>query len=174
MQPKYLSQLLTELSKTKLIENINFSVKQEILLVSCKNDEDYQSLKQCELPLDKHFIATLGLKAFVFQYDKNYLVLKIINEFAKQGLTEITFESVFNEVNKYSPARTAQAVKGVLALLANDLIQNHWEQSRYNKDFLSLRGLHPLVKRLKSGNYQLLPKPIPKLTDSRKGKSKSK
>jgi len=170
---QYLSKLLAQLSKPKLIEEITFSVRQEILLVTCKDDEDYQILKQCELLLDKDFIGKLGLKAFIFQYDKFYLVLKIINGFTKRGFTEITFESVFDEVNKYSPARTAQAVKNVLASFANDLSSSPWRQSTYNKDLLTLRGLTPLVKRLKSGNYELLAKPNTKKFDSKK-RSKTK
>jgi hypothetical protein len=153
---QYLSLLLAKLSKPKLIDEITFSVKSGILLVTCKTDEDYQILKQCELLLDKEFIAKLGLDAFIFQYDKYYLVLKIINEFAKQGLKEVTFDSVFNEVNKYTPLRTPQAVKGVLASFANDLSQNSWRQSTYNQDLLDARGLTPLLKRLKTGNYELL------------------
>jgi hypothetical protein len=170
---QYLGKLLAQLSKPKLVEEITFSVKQEILLITCKTDEDYQVLKQCESLLDKDFIAKLGLKAFLFQYDKYYLVLKIINNFAKQGLTEITFESVFNEVNQYTPARTAQAVKNVLASFANDLSKNSWQQSTYNKELLAARGIGPLVKRLKSGNYELLLKLNSKKPDPKK-KSKGK
>ena len=161
---QYLSKLLEQLSRPKLIEEITFSVKQEILLVTCKDDEAYQILKQCELLLDKDFIAKLGLKAFIFQYDKFYLVLKIINGFTKRGFTEVTFESVFDEVNKYSPARTAQAIKNVLASFAIDLSSSPWRQSTYPKAFLVARGLTPLVKRLKSGNYELLAKPNTKLS----------
>ena len=170
---QYLDKLLIQLSKPKLIEEITFSVRQEILLVTCKDDEAYQILKQCELLLDKDFIGKLGLKAFIFQYDKYYLVLKIISGFAKRGFTEVTFESVFDEVNKYSPARTAQAIKNVLASFANDLSTSPWRQSAYPKAFLVARGLTPLVKRLKSGNYELLAKPNTKKFDSKK-RSKTK
>ena len=170
---QYMSKLLTQLSKPKLVEQITFSVKQEILLVTCKNDEDYQILKQCELLLDKDFITKLGLKTFVFQYDKYYLVLKIIKDFTKKGFTEVTFESVLDEVNKYPPARTAQAVKNVLASFANDLSQNPWRQSFYNKDLIEVRGLAPLVKRLKTGDYELLVKLNTRKSDSKK-KSKTK
>ena len=67
---QYLDELLTTLSKPNLVEQLTFSVKERLLLITCKNDEDYQILKQCELLLDKDFITKLGLKAFVFQYDK--------------------------------------------------------------------------------------------------------
>jgi hypothetical protein len=170
---QYLSLLLTQLSKPELINEITFSVKSGVLLVTCKTDQDYQTLKQCELLLDKHFIAKLGLDSFLFQYDKYYLVLKIINEFATQGLKEITFDSVFDEVNKYTPLRTSQAVKNVLAFFANDLSQNPWRQSTYNKDLLAARGLTPLIKRLKTGNYELLIKvKTTKPSSSKKTKGK--
>ncbi len=170
---QYLDKLLTTLSKPKLVEQITFSVKEAILLITCKNDEDYQILKHCELLLDKDFTTKLGLKAFVFQYDKYYLVLKIINGFTKRGFTEVTFESVLDEVNKYPPARTDQAVKNVLASFANDLSQSPWRQSTYPKQFLLLRGLTPLVKRLKTGNYELLVKTnTTKTISSKKAKAK--
>lgn len=153
---QYLSLLLAELAKPKLIEEITFSVRSEVLLITCKNDEAYQVLKQCETLVDKDFIAKLGLKTFLFQYDKYYLVLKIVNELAKLGLSEITFDCVLDEVNKYSPSRTAQSIKNVLAFFAYDLSQNSWRQSTYSKDLISARGLQPLLKRLKNGNYQLL------------------
>ena len=101
--------------------------------------------------------APFGLPKLV-KLEKYYLVLKIINEFTKRGFTEVTFESVLDEVNKYPPARTDQAVKNVLASFANDLSQNPWRQSFYNKDLIAVRGLAPLVKRLKTGNYELLVK----------------
>ncbi len=169
---QYLSEILEQLSKPKVVENITFSVREKILLVTCKNDEDYQTLKQCETMVDKEFVEKLRLKVIVFQYDKDYLVLKIIKKFAKEGLKEVSFESIFNEVNKYTPSRTAQAVKGVLASFANDLTKDYRQQSRANKDFLSLRGLDPLVKRLKDGSYELLAKPVPVAKSSTRKKAK--
>ena len=104
---QYLAKLLGQISKTKVVEELRFSVREKILIVVCKTDEGYQALKECEKLLDKEFIHKLGLEAFLFQYEKHYLVLKIIKEFAKKGLTEVSFEEIFTEVNKYTPQRTA-------------------------------------------------------------------
>jgi len=71
-------------------------------------------------------------------------LIKIINGFAKHGFTDF----------------------------ANNLSTSPWRQSTYNKDLLALRGFTPLIKRLKSGNYELLAKPITKSISGKKTKGK--
>lgn len=153
---QYLEKLLSKLSKKEILEELRFSVREKILIVVCKTDEGYEALKKCEKILDKEFIHKLGLEAFLFQYEKYYLVLKIIKEFAKQGLTEVSFEEIFTEVNKYTPQRTAQMVKNTIGSFAADFIEKPYLKLRFNEDFLAVRGLSPLVKHLKPGNYQIL------------------
>lgn len=167
---QYLAKLLEE-SKAELIEELTFTVREGNLLVTCKDDQAYQILKKCESKLDKNFITKLGLESFVFQYDKYYLVLRIINEFAKQGVTEFTIQAVLDEVNKYDPPRTPQAIKEVLAFLAYDFSKSGHRVSYYSEHLMQLRGLCPLVKRQKT-TYALLLKVKTKSASSKKAKGK--
>lgn len=153
---QYLEKLLDQISKAKVVEELRFSVREKILIVVCKTDEGYQALKECQQLLDKNFINKLGLEAFLFQYEKHYLVLKIIKEFAKQGLTEVSFLDIFDKVNSYTPQRTAQMVRNTIASFAVDFIEKPYMKLSFNEEFLAIRGLNPLVKRLKTGNYQIL------------------
>ena len=147
-------------SKEGLIKELTFAIRERMLLVTCKDEESYKTLKNCEKAIDSNYVRRLGLKAIVFQYDKYYLVLKIINEFASKGMMEISFGQVVERVNSYTPARSEEAIKNIMAFYAIDLIEAPWRQSRYPPQLLENRGLKPLVERLKNDNdkdsYQLL------------------
>lgn len=153
---EYVRQILEGVSKEEIIKELTFAVRERELLVTCKDDESYEILKRCEQIVDGNYVRTLGLKGFVFQYDKYYLVLKILNEFTSKGFSEISLKQVVEKVNSYSPARSEEAIKNIMAFFAIDLIEAPWRQSNYHKELLEQRGLKPLVERLKNDIYQLL------------------
>ena len=157
---EYMREILGVESKEGLIKELTFAIRERMLLVTCKDEESYKTLKNCEKAIDSNYVRRLGLKAIVFQYDKYYLVLKIINEFASKGMMEISFGQVVERVNSYTPARSEEAIKNIMAFYAIDLIEAPWRQSRYPPQLLENRGLKPLVERLKNDNdkdsYQLL------------------
>lgn len=170
---QYLTKLLEQQSKTEIIEQLTFSVREGILIVTCKDDEAYKTLKTCESLMDKDFVRKLGLDSFLFQYDKHYLVLQIINDFAKQGIKEFSLESVFQQVNSYSPARTAQVVKDVLTFFCSDFSEPFRRSSNFPFQIMELRGRKPLIERKKNGDYQLLLKVKTKSSPgTKKGKVK--
>ena len=174
---EYMREILEVESKDGLIKELTFAIRERILLVTCKDEESYETLKNCEQAIDSNYVRKLGLKAIVFQYDKYYLVLKIINEFANKGMMEISLGQVVERVNSYTPARSEEAIKNIMAFYAIDLIEAPWRQSRYPPQLLKNRGLKPLVERLKTDNnkdsYQLLvvDKSNNKASSSKKDKS---
>ena len=168
---EYMREILGVESKEGLIKELTFAIRERELLVTCKDEESYKTLKNCEQVIDSNYVRRLGLKAIVFQYDKYYLVLKIINEFASKGMMEISLGQVVERVNSDTPARSEEAIKNIMAFYAIDLIEAPWRQSRYPPQLLENRGLKPLVERLKNDNdkdnkdsYQLL------LSDKSSGK----
>ena len=114
---EYMREILEVESKDGLIKELTFAIRERELLVTCKDEESYKTLKNCEQAIDSNYVKRLGLKGVVFQYDKYYLVLKIINEFASKGVSEISLGQVVERVNSYTPARSEEAIKNILAFL---------------------------------------------------------
>jgi len=167
---EYIGELLEKQKKPEVIERITFAVRDNTILVTCKDEETYKILKKVEKKVDKEIIAKLGMKGVRFQWDRYYLVLKIIKEFSKAERTEFRLEEMVIEVNKYEPERTSQAVRDLLAFYATEF-EEYWRSMGYNypEELMEARGLKAIISRQKKGVHQIFikkgktPKPKPKV-----------
>lgn len=166
---EYISELLEKQETPDVIERITFAVRDNTILVTCKDIKTYRILKKVEKKIDKEIIAKLGMKTVRFQWDRYYLVLKIIKEFSKAERTEFKLEEMVVEVNKYEPERTPQAVRDLLAFYATEY-EEYWKSMGYNypEELMEARGLKAIISRQKNGVHQIFikkgktPKPKPK------------
>ena len=166
---EYISELLEKQKNPEVIERITFAVRDNTILVTCKDEETYKILKKVEKKVDKEIIGKLGMKGVRFQWDRYYLVLKIIKEFSKAERTEFKLEEMVIEVNKYEPERTPQAVRDLLAFYATEY-EEYWKSMGYNypEELMEARGLKAIISRQKKGVHQIFikkgktPKPKPK------------
>lgn len=166
---EYISELLEKQKNPEVIERLTFAVRDNTILVTCKDEQTYKILKKVEKKVDKEIIARLGMKGVRFQWDRYYLVLKIIKEFSKAERTEFKLEEMVIEVNKYEPERTPQAVRDLLAFYATEY-EEYWKSMGYNypEELMEARGLKAIISRQKKGVHQIFikkgktPKPKPK------------
>jgi hypothetical protein len=165
---EYVRGLLEIESKVEVIEKLTFTVRESTIIVTCTDMEIYKVLKKCEKKVDEKFIEELGMKAIRFQCDRYYIILNILKKYVKEGRKEFKLEEMVEEVNKYEPARTPQAVRDILAFYATEYPE-YWKSAGYNypEELMQARGLNPLISRQKKGVYQILIKkgkfPKPKL-----------
>jgi hypothetical protein len=172
---EYLTSLLKEHGDEELIEKITFAVKAFHLRVTCHDDETFKRLTSYDPLFSPEFIKELGLKRFSIQYDVFYAVLKAIQDFEKQGITEFSLQKITDEVNKFPGERTKTRIKGVLWKFCAKLPPKDPWTRRYNYDtpdwLYELRGTEPVLEKMGFGvdEFRILPKPEPKL-EPKKGK----
>lgn len=152
---QYIKELLEKQAKEEMMSKLTFAVRDNALLVTCKEIDVYKVLKKCELKVNKEYIEKLGLRGIQFQYDRYYLVLKLINDFLKAGKKEFSIQEMVEEVNKYTPARTQQMVRDILAFYATDY-RPYYKMTNHPEELAEIRGLAALVSRQKNGVYQIL------------------
>jgi len=166
---EYIEELLEKQKAGEVIEKLTFVVRDSTILVTCKDEETYKIIKKVEKKVNKEKIGKLGMKGVRFQWDRYYLVLKIIKEFSKAERKEFKLEEMVDEVNKYEPERKAQVVRDLLAFYATEF-EEYWRSMGYNypEELMEARGLKALISRQKKGVHQIFikkgktPKPKPK------------
>lgn len=151
---QYVKELLEKESE-EIMGKLTFAVRNGVLLVTCKERDVYKVLKECELKVNREYVEKLGLRAVQFQYDRYYLVLELISDLIKKGKKFFTLQEVVEEVNKYTPTRTKEMVRDILAFYATDY-RPHYKITKYSEELAGLRGLAPLISRQKKGVYEIL------------------
>lgn len=159
---EYFAWLLKRGGDEGLIKKLTVSVREGILKVTCHDEETYKKLKEYESSISLEFINLLGLKEVLLQYDVYYLVLSVVRDFERQGITEFTLSQVTSEVNKFPPLRKETFIKSILLKLAYNLSADQHYRYGLPEWFLELRGTDPVVECFGRDLFRLVPKKAPK------------
>lgn len=160
--------LLEKNADLSLLDKVTISNWDEMLRINCYEEETYQKLKSYEMQLSENLADRLGLKKILFRYDTRYAVLKVVENFRNQAMTEFTLSELTPEVEKLSPHSTINTIKNILRELSLDTSKRPWEADKLPKWFNTWKGVYSMVERIKANHYKILEKRLPPVLEEPK------
>lgn len=166
--------MLEESKEMELLKKVTISNWDNVLRINCFDEETHQKLKGYEEQIPSDLASKLGLQNIVFRYDTRYAVAKVVEGFRSQGVTEFILSEFAAEIEKLSPHSTINTIKNILRDLSLDTSRRPWEANKLPEWFASMKGVYPMVERVKANHYKVLEKRLPPVVEEKPKKKKSK